>query len=205
MTKLAVVYYSGTGNVHRLADAAATAAEKAGAEVRLRRVGELVEQPPTTDRDAWAKHAAETADVPEVELADLAWADALMFGTPVRFGLPAPQLLAFLDTTAPLSIPGELADKVVSVFASGSAPHGGLETTIMALHNTFCHWGAVLVSTGSTEQILFAPSNGNPYGASNVSRNQPGNVTEDNLGAAEFLARRTVRVADALTAGFVTR
>lgn len=204
MTNLAVVYYSGTGNVHRLATAAAAAGERAGATVRLRRVAEVETQPPTTDRDAWAKHAAETADVPVVTHDDLSWADALMFGTPVRFGLPAPQLLTFLDGTAPLSIPGELADKVVSVFTSGSAPHGGLETTIMALHNTFCHWGAVIVSTGSTEQVLFAPSNGNPYGASNVSRNQPGNVTEDNLAAAGFLARRTTRIADALIAARVS-
>lgn len=201
MTNLAVVYYSGTGNVHRLAESAAAAGEKAGATVRLRRVAELVEQPPTTDRDAWAEHAAATADVPEVAHEDLSWADALMFGTPVRFGLPAPQLLAFLDSTAPLSIPGELADKVVSVFTSGSAPHGGLETTIMALHNTFCHWGAVIVSTGSTAEVLFAPSNGNPYGASNISRNQPGNVTDDNLAAAAFLAERTVGIADKLHAG----
>jgi NAD(P)H dehydrogenase (quinone) len=202
MTKVAVIYYSSSGNVHKLAVAAATAAEKEGAEVRLRRIPELVPDPPVIDREAWADHRSATSDIPDASLDDLDWADAVLIGTPVRFGLPAPQLLHFIDTTARLSIPGRLRNKAVSAFTSGSAPNGGQVTAILALHNAFCHWGSVIVSTGSTEPVLFEPMNGNPYGASSVSRNQPGNVHEENLAAVEFQARRVVAVARALTAGF---
>jgi len=202
MTRVAVIYYSSSGNAHKLAVAAATAAEKEGAEVRLRRIPELVAEPPVIDRDAWAAHRESTKDVPDAGLEDLDWADAVIVGTPVRFGLPAPQLLHFIETTARLSIPGRLQNKAVSAFASGSAPHGGQVTAILALHNAFCHWGALIVSTGSTEPVLFEPNNGNPYGASSVSRNEPGNVHDENLAAVEFQARRTVAVANALTKGF---
>jgi NAD(P)H dehydrogenase (quinone) len=202
MTKVAVIYYSSSGNVHKLAAAAAAAATDVGADVRLRRIPELVAEPPVIDRDAWADHRDATVDIPDASLDDLDWADAILFGTPVRFGLPAPQLLHFIDTTASLSIPGKLMNKAVSAFTSGSAPHGGQVSTILALHNAFCHWGSVIVSTGSTEPILFEPNNGNPYGASSVSRNQPGNVHEENIAAVEFQARRTVAVAAALTKGF---
>lgn len=202
MTNVAVIYYSSSGNVHKLAAAAASAAESVGADVRLRRIPELVAEPPVIDRDAWAAHRTATEDIPDATLADLDWADAILFGTPVRFGLPAPQLLHFIDTTAQLSIPGKLTNKAVSAFTSGSAPHGGQVSTILALHNAFCHWGSVIVSTGSTEPVLFEPNNGNPYGASSVSRNQPGNVHDENLAAVEFQARRTVAVAAALAKGF---
>jgi NAD(P)H dehydrogenase (quinone) len=202
MTKVAVIYYSSSGNVHALAVAAAAAAEKEGAEVRLRRIPELVPEPPVIDRDAWAEHRESTRDIPDATLDDLDWADAILVGTPVRFGLPAPQLMHFIDTTAKLSIPGRLRNKAVSAFTSGSAPNGGQVTTILALHNAFCHWGALIVATGSTEPVLFEPMNGNPYGASSVSRNQPGNVHEENLAAVEFQARRTVTVARALALGF---
>lgn len=202
MTNVAVIYYSSSGNVHKLAAAAASAAESVGADVRLRRIPELVAEPPVIDRDAWAAHRTSTEDIPDATLADLDWADAILFGTPVRFGLPAPQLLHFIDTTAQLSIPGKLTNKAVSAFTSGSAPHGGQVSTILALHNAFCHWGSVIVSTGSTEPVLFEPNNGNPYGASSVSRNQPGNVHDENLAAVEFQARRTVAVAAALAKGF---
>ncbi|MER7282821.1 NAD(P)H-dependent oxidoreductase [Dactylosporangium sp. NPDC000244] len=201
MSNVAVIYYSSTGNVFRLAEAAADAALKAGAEVRLRRVPELVDEPAVTDRAAWRRHAEATAHVPAATLGDLEWADAILVGTPVRFGLPAPQLLHFLDTTAEPSIGGRLAGKAVGAFASGSAPHGGQVSAILALHNTFCHWGAIIVPTGSTDPVLFRPGNGNPYGAANVSRNQPGNVTDDNLAAVEFQIRRTIAIARALTDG----
>lgn len=199
MTKVAVIYYSSSGNTHKLATAATEAATQEGAEVRLRRIPELVPNPPVIDRTEWEAHRAETASIPDATLDDLAWADAILLGTPVRFGLPAPQLLHFIDQTAQLSIPGELTNKAVSAFTSGSAPNGGQVTTILALHNAFCHWGSVIVSTGSTEPVLFEPNNGNPYGASSVSRNEPGNVHPENLAAVRFQTRRTIAVAAALT------
>ncbi|GLY32338.1 NAD(P)H-dependent oxidoreductase [Kineosporia sp. NBRC 101731] len=199
--RLAVVVYSATGNTHLLGAAAAEAGQKAGAQVRLRVIPDLVEHPPTTDEEASTSHRERIAHVPHASVDDLVWADAIMVGTPVRFGLPAAPVLHFVDTTAKPSIAGQLDRKVVSVFTSGSAPHGGQVSAILALHNAFCHWGALIVSSGSTEPLLFRPANGNPYGASNVSRNEPGNVDPDNLGAAEFLARRTVGIARALVQG----
>ncbi len=201
MTTIAVIHYSSTGNVARLGAAAAEAAGAAGAQVRLRRIPELVAEPPTTDRDAWSRHQDRVRDVPVVTPDDLDWADGIMIGTPVRFGLPAAAVLHFIDTTAALSIPGRLAGKVASAFTSGSAAHGGQETTILALHNAFCHWGAVIISTGSTEPVLFRPANGSPYGVSSVSHNEAGNVHADNVAAVEFQARRTVEIAATLVAG----
>ncbi len=199
MTNVAVIYYSSTGNVHRLAVAAAEAAEAAGAQVRLLRIPQPAEDSyvPGTEEAAEALRIS-TADLPEATLDDLDWADGILFGTPVRFGLPAPAVLRFIDTTAPLSIPGRLANKAVSAFTSGSAPHGGHETTILALHNAFCHWGSLIVANGSTDPVLFQPNNGNPYGSSAVSRNRPGQVHEENLAAIAFQARRVTEVAAAV-------
>jgi len=120
--KVAIIYYSSTGNVHALAKAAVEGAEKAGAEVRLRRVAELA--PPSTigGNPAWGQHLQDTANVTEASVDDLAWADAVLFGTPTRYGSPASQLRAFIDATAGLWREGKLADKVYSAFtASGTA------------------------------------------------------------------------------------
>ncbi|MGF1430232.1 NAD(P)H-dependent oxidoreductase [Kitasatospora sp. LaBMicrA B282] len=204
MTNVAVIYYSSTGNVHRLAVEAAEAARQAGADVRLRRIPQPAEESyvPGTE-EAAADLAAQSTEIPEATLADLDWADGILFGTPVRFGLPHPAVLRFIDTTAPLSIPGKLANKAVSAFTSGSAPHGGHETTILALHNAFCHWGSLILGNGSTDPVLFQPNNGNPYGSSAVSRNRPGQVHEENLAAVAFQARRVTDVA-ALVQGLKT-
>ncbi|MCP3755176.1 flavodoxin family protein [Streptomyces sp. TBY4] len=205
MVNIAVVYYSSTGNVHKLAEAAAAAAGKAGAEVRLLRIPRLHTETvvPGTE-DAVTAHAQTDGGIPEVGLDDLLWADGILIGTPVRFGLPAAPVGAFIDSTAPVSIPGKLANKVVSAFTSGSAPHGGHETTLLAVHNAVCHWGSLIVANGSTGEVLFRPENGNPYGSSSVTRNRPGNVHEDNLAAVEFQARRVTEVAGIVVRGLAT-
>lgn len=99
---IAVIYYSATGNVHTLAQAVAEGAEKAGAEVRLRRAAELAPQSAIDGNPAWRDHADATADVPVASHDDLRWADAYAFGTPTRFGNVAAQLKQFIDTTGPL-------------------------------------------------------------------------------------------------------
>lgn len=204
MVNLAVIYYSSTGNVHQLATAAATAGEKAGAEVRLHRAAELAPDSAINSNPAWAEHLAATRDIPEATLDDLEWADAIMFGTPTRFGLPAAQLKQFLDTTGGLWYQGQLVNKVISVFTSSANTHGGQESTILALNNTFYHWGSIIVPPGFADPIQFADDNGNPYGVSCVSRSQPANVPADNLAAIEFQARRTVEIAAALAKGLVS-
>ncbi len=201
MTNVAVIYYSSTGNVHKLAEAAANSAQKAGAEVRLLQVPELAPQSAIAGNPAWAAHREETKDIAVASLADVEWADVILLGTPTRFGLPAAQLKQFIDTTGGLWFQGKLVNKVVSSFTSTSTTHGGQESTLLALNNTFYHWGAVIVPPGFADPVQFSVNNGNPYGASSVSGNQPGAVHDDNLGAVEFQARRTVEIATALKQG----
>lgn len=196
MTNVAVIYYSSTGSTHKLAQAAADAAQAQGAEVRLRRVAELA----ATGRPGSEEHAARAAEIPEATLDDLDWADAVLLGSPVHFGLAAPQLMQYINTTSPLSIQGRLLNKAVSAFASGSAEHGGQVTTILALHNAICHWGSVIVATGSAEKVLYEKNNGNPYGASTVAGSRAGFIHEENVGAIAYQTRRTIQVAAALKA-----
>ncbi|WP_372410148.1 NAD(P)H:quinone oxidoreductase [Streptomyces luteireticuli] len=201
MTNVAVIYYSSTGNIHKMAEAAAAEAEKAGAEVRLRKVAELAPRSAVESNPAWAAHTAATEDVPVATPDDLVWADAVLLGTPTRFGLPSAQLKQFLDSVGGVWAQGKLANKVVSSFTSTNNAHGGQESTILALNNTFYHWGAIIVPPGFTDPVQFEKANGNPYGASSVTHNQPGNVHPDNLAAVAYQARRATEIATALKAG----
>ncbi|GAA4056002.1 NAD(P)H:quinone oxidoreductase [Actinomadura miaoliensis] len=193
----AIIYYSATGTLHALARAAAEGAEKAGAHVRLRRVAETAPPEVINSRPAWAEHLRDTADVPQADLDDLAWADVVLFGTPTRFGNPASQLRAFMESTSALWFNGGLADKVYSAFTASNTPHGGQESTILALGNTFYHWGGIIVPPGYTDPVQF--TSGNPYGTSHVAGGgPPDDVT---LEAARHQARRAVNTAAALKAG----
>lgn len=195
--KAAIIYYSATGTVHALAQAAAEGAEKAGAQIRLRKVAELAPPEAINANPAWSQHLQDTADVTEARLDDLAWADVVLFGTPTRFGNPASQLRAFIDTTGPLWFEGKLADKVYSAFTASNTAHGGQESTILTLGNTFYHWGGVIVPPGYTDPVQF--KSGNPYGTSHVAgEGSPNDVT---LEAARYQARRAVNTAAALKAG----
>ncbi|MFI7232262.1 NAD(P)H:quinone oxidoreductase [Nonomuraea angiospora] len=194
---LAIIYYSATGTIHVLARAAAEGAEKAGAHVRLRKVAETAPPEAIGANPAWGRHIEDSADVAEAGLDDLAWADAVLFGTPTRFGNPASQLRAFIDTTGPLWFQGLLADKVYSAFTASNTAHGGQESTLLALGNTFYHWGGIIVPPGYTDPIQF--QSGNPYGTSHVSGDgAPGDVPLD---AARHQARRVVDTAASLKAG----
>jgi NAD(P)H dehydrogenase (quinone) len=166
--RIAVIYYSSTGNVHELAVALAAGAEEAGAQVRLRRVAELA-PPEAIDRNPeWRAHADATADLPVATLDDLAWADGFAFGTPTRFGNVASQLKQFIDTTGSLWAQGQLADKPSTAFTSAANAHGGNESTLLALYNTMYHWGTVIVPPGYTDDVVDA-AGGNPYGTAHAS------------------------------------
>ena len=191
---VAIIYYSATGTVHALARAAAEGAEKAGAQVRLRKVAETAPPEVISSRPEWGQHLQDTADVAEASLDDLAWADVVLFGTPTRFGNPASQLRAFIETTGALWYQGKLADKVYSAFTASNTAHGGQESTLLALGNTFYHWGGIIVPPGYTDPIQF--KSGNPYGTSHVAGDgPPGDVA---LEAARYQARRAVDTAAAL-------
>jgi NAD(P)H dehydrogenase (quinone) len=141
VTRIAVIYYSATGNVHALARAVAEGAADEGAEVRLRRVAELREEMLISFKQYWGRHRSELEDQPEAQLEDIEWADGIAFGTPTRFGNVAAQLKVFLDLAGELWQQGKLIDKVATAFTSAQTEHGGHESTILALNNTLYHWG----------------------------------------------------------------
>lgn len=193
----AIIYYSATGTVYALAQAAVEGAEKAGAHVRLRKVAETASPEAISAKPAWAQHVQDTADVAEASLDDLLWADAMLFGTPTRFGNPASQLRAFIESAAVPWYQGKLADKVYSAFAASNTAHGGQESTLLTLGNTFHHWGGIIVPPGYTDPVQF--QTGNPYGTSHVAGDGP--PSDLTLQAARHQARRVVETATALKAG----
>ena len=195
--RTAIVYYSSTGTVDAMARRAAQAAEKAGAEVRLRHVAETAPDEAVESQDAWAEHREAVEQDPVAEPADLEWADVVLMGTPTRFGSASSQLQAFIDTLGPLWQEGALADKVYAGFTASQTEHGGQETTLMSLYTTFIHWGGIIVAPGYTDEVKFA--DGNPYGAGKVT----GDTTElgdADTDAIDHLVERAVDVARRLAA-----
>jgi NAD(P)H dehydrogenase (quinone) len=191
--KLAIIYYSSTGTNYQLAKWAEEAAKEAGAEVKVVKVPELAPKEAIESNPAWKAHVEATKDVPTATLADLEWADAIIFSVPTRFGNIPSQLKQFLDTTGGLWAQGKLANKVVSAMASAGNAHGGQEQTILQLYTSMYHWGAIVVAPGYTDPSIFA-AGGNPYGTS-VTVDQNGKMVEDVEAAVKHQARRTVQVA----------
>jgi len=198
-TKLAVIYYSSTGTVHAMAERAAAAGAKAGAEVRLRQVAELAPEEAIASNAAWSEHYDRMKDEPDATAADIVWADAVLFGTPTRYGNVASQLKQFLDTLGPQWGQGLLADKVYAGFTSSMTAHGGQESTLLALYNTIYHFGGIVAAPGYTDPLKFA--DGNPYGVSHVTGgNNSDPLTEVQFAALDHLAERVVRLAGRLVA-----
>ncbi|MFF5718694.1 NAD(P)H:quinone oxidoreductase [Streptomyces buecherae] len=195
---VAVIYYSSTGTVHALAKEIADSAERAGAEVRLRRATELAPRAAIESNPAWAAHADATADIPEATGDDMIWADAVIFGSPTRYGNVTSQLKQFIDTLGGLWQQGKLADKVYSGFTASATTHGGQESTLLALYNTIHHFGGILVAPGYTDPSKFV--DGNPYGTSHVGG--PETPIDDNARtAARVQAERVVRFTRAIKRG----
>jgi NAD(P)H dehydrogenase (quinone) len=194
-TRIAVIHYSATGNVYRLAVAVAEGAAVEGAEVRLRQVRELAPEEAIAANPRWVAHRQAVADIAEATLDDLEWADGFAFGSPTRFGLPAAQLKQFLDQTGGLWAQGALADKVGTAFTSASTQHGGLEATILAINTVLYHWGSIVLPLGYTDDTVKVT--GNPYGASWVSRKSAA-PDDDALATARHHGRRLARVSAAV-------
>lgn len=144
--KLAVIYYSSTGFSAEIAKEISQAAEKAGAEVRLLKAAELAPEAAISSNEAWAAHAAASAGIPVATPADVEWADAVIFGSPTRFGNISSQLKQFIDTLGGLWAQGKLANKVYSGFVTTATAHGGQESTLLALYNSIHHFGGLVVS-----------------------------------------------------------
>jgi NAD(P)H dehydrogenase (quinone) len=138
--------------------------------------------------------------VPEASADDVVWADAVLFGSPTRYGNIASQLKQFLDSLGPQWGQGQLADKVYAGFTSSQTEHGGQESTLLALYNTIYHFGGMVVSPGYTSAVKFA--DGNPYGVGHVTgaeNDAPLGSTEHD--ALDHMAERAVEVARKLKAG----
>ncbi|SLN67324.1 NAD(P)H dehydrogenase (quinone) [Roseivivax jejudonensis] len=163
--KIAIIFYTTYGTNHAVALEAQAAAEAAGADVRLRRVPETAPKEVVESQDAWKAQLEKMSDITEVSHDDMTWADGYFFITPTRYGNPASQMRAFIDTLGPLWMEGKLADKTVTMATSANTVHGGQETTLLSQFITFSHWGCIIVPPGYTDQSIF-DAGGNPYGFS---------------------------------------
>ncbi|MCA2216124.1 NAD(P)H:quinone oxidoreductase [Jidongwangia harbinensis] len=195
--KLSIIYYSSTGTIHAMAERLRAAGEKAGAEVRLRQVAELAPAEAIASNAAWSQHFDATKDEPKATGDDVVWADAVLFGTPTRYGNVASQLKQFLDTLGPQWQQGLLADKAYAGFTSTMTAHGGQESTLLALYNTIHHFGGIVVAPGYTDPLKFA--DGNPYGVSHVTGGtNDAPLTEVQHAALDHLAQRVVTIGGKL-------
>jgi NAD(P)H dehydrogenase (quinone) len=190
--RLAVIYYSTYGTNHAMAETAAEAARQAGAEVRLLRVRETASSDVVNSQEAWAAHAAKTANIPIVGNADMEWANAYLFSAPTRYGTVASQLRVFIDTLGPLWQAGKLSNKAVSAMTSAQNTHGGQEATLLGLYPTFMHWGSIIVAPGYTDPSIYK-AGGNPYGTSTTANG--GALSEETRAAVRAQSKRLVTVA----------
>jgi NAD(P)H dehydrogenase (quinone) len=171
-TQVQVVFYSMYGHVYRMAEAVAEGARSVpGVEVVLRQVPETLPDDVIAKMGATAARKA-FAHVPLADTETLPQADAILFGTPTRFGNMCAQMRAFLDRTGGLWAKGALVGKVGSVFVSTGTQHGGQETTITSFHTTLLHHGMVIAGCPYTEPGLTNMAEitgGSPYGAGTLA------------------------------------
>lgn len=200
--KIMIVYYSMYGHVHKMAQAVAEGAKSVdNAEVVLRRVPETLAQEILSKMGATeAQKSMETTPICTVD--ELETADAIIFGTPTRFGNMCGQMRQFLDATGGLWAKGALVGKVGSVFASSATQHGGQESTILSFIITLLHHGFVVVGLPYSFQGQMRNdeiTGGSPYGASTIAGTQgERSPTENELEAARFQGRHVAGIASKL-------
>jgi NAD(P)H dehydrogenase (quinone) len=199
MARVAIIYYSATGTTYELAKAVEEGAKETGAETKLLKVKETAPEAAINSNEGWKKNVEATRDVAEATTDDLEWADAIIFGTPTRYGGAASQLRAFIDTTGGLWAKGALIDKIGSSFSSAATTHGGHENTILSLNSVFYHWGMIIVSPGYNDPIQF--QSGNPYGVSHTSGNGTIPPDETALAAARFQGKRVAEITNQFLKG----
>src|SRR5579859_5150343 len=201
MAKVLVLYYSSYGHVETMAQHIAEGAKSVpGVEVALKRVPETI---PVDQARAIGVKVDQAAPVATVdELADY---DAIIFGTPTRFGNMAGQMRTFLDQTGGLWMKGALVGKIGSVFASTGTQHGGQETTITSFHTTLFHLGMIIVGVPYSAAGLTNMNEitgGTPYGATTLAgsdgKRQP---SENELTIARFQGRHVAEITSRLVRG----
>ena len=202
--KVLIVFYSMYGHIYRMAEAVAEGARQVtGAEVELRRV------PETLSKEILGKMGAlepqkTMAHIPVCTVEELASADALIFGTPTRFGNMCGQMRQFLDATGQLWAKGRLVGKVGSVFTSSATQHGGQESTILSFHITLLHQGMVIVGLPYAFQgqmRIDEITGGSPYGASTIAGGDGKRMPSENeLEGARYQGRHVGMITSKLIA-----
>ncbi|HEV2382264.1 MAG TPA: NAD(P)H:quinone oxidoreductase [Terriglobia bacterium] len=201
MTSAAIVFYSRDGSVEALAKAVSEGAREAGAEVRVRRVPDIVPPAVMAKVPGWEERSKRMlAEYGAPTLDDAEWADGIIFGTPTRFGNTSAELNAFIDSLGALWFQGKLNGKAAGAFTSTAGPHGGNETTVVSLFIPMAHLGFIIVPTGYTHEKL-VQGHGTPYGASSVSGQNSARPTAEDLEVAKHQGARVTQVAAALKAG----
>lgn len=203
MSKVLVVYYSMYTHIHAMAQAVAEGARQVpGTEVILRRVPETLPEGVLAAMGAVDAQKS-MANIPIATVDELAEADAIIFGTPTRFGNMCGQMRQFLDATGGLWAKGALVGKVGSVFTSTGTQHGGQESTILSFHTNLLHHGMVIVGlpySFAGQMDNSAITGGSPYGASTIAGTQ-GELrpTENDLAGARFQGNHVAKIAAKLT------
>lgn len=202
--KVLIVFYSTYGHIYKMAEAVAEGVrEVEGAEVELRRAPETLSQDILQKLGAVEAQQA-FAHIPECTVEELAQADAIIFGTPTRFGNMIGQMRQFLDATGQLWATGALVGKVGSVFTSSATQHGGQESTILSFHITLLHLGMVIVGLPYSfkgQMGIDEIKGGSPYGASTIAGGQgERQPSEVELAAARFQGKHVASIAAKLAA-----
>jgi NAD(P)H dehydrogenase (quinone) len=201
MSKLLVLYHSIHGHIEQLAQSVADGArEYAGTDVIIKRV------PETLDPEVLQKIGAKVDQkTPVASIEELANYDAIIFGTPTRFGNMTGQMRMFLDRAGVLWQEGALVGKIGSVFTSSATQHGGQESTILTFHPTLLHLGMIIVGlpyTAKAQMGIKEVNGGSPYGTSTITGSDGKRwPSETELGLARFQGRHVAEIASSLAAG----
>ena len=201
--KISIVFYSTYGHTLGLARAIEEGAKGAGAEVRLRRVKETL--PPEAIEKMHASEAQKAfADIEPASNDDLTWADAIVLGSPTRYGNYTASMAAFLDATGGLWQKGALIGKLGSAFSSTASQHGGQETTLVHLHTFFLHMGMLVAGVPYAAQELLnltEITGGTPYGATTIAGPHGARTpTANELAIAKFQGKQVATLAAKLAA-----
>jgi NAD(P)H dehydrogenase (quinone) len=200
--KVLVVFYSMYGHIYKMAQAIAEGAKAVpGTEVVMRRVSETLSDEVLGKMGALEAQKS-MASIPVCKVDELAGADAVIFGTPTRFGNMCGQMRQFLDYTGELWMKGSLVGKVGSVFTSSATQHGGQESTILSFHITLLHQGMVIVGLPyafAGQMRIDEITGGSPYGASTITGGQGERMPSENeLAAARYQGRHVAQIASKL-------
>ena len=200
--KVLIVYYSTYGHVNKMAEAVAEGVrEIKGAEAILRRVPETLSEE-VLEKMGAVEAQQSMSNVSICTVDELASADAVIFGTPTRFGNMCGQMRQFLDATGQLWANGTLVGKVGSVFTSSATQHGGQESTILSFHITLLHHGFLVVGLPYTFQgqmRIDEITGGSPYGASTIAGGSGERMPSENeLNAARFQGKHVATIASKL-------